>query len=98
MKSSEAYKITSDNSLGMVCDTCDKIYGIIKEQAKSGLTNTFVVVLEKNLYNFKKELKENGYSVYSREIKRDEPQGLDYFNKCAEDENIYELEIEWHRG
>ena len=95
MKASEANKISCQNNLGPFCSFTQDVYKFIEEQARSGISNTFIVVPEESLYSIKKELRENGYNVFSTDLKKTKHNATLYKEKYKEYVDLYELEIEW---
>ena len=98
MKASEANKISSEHSLGPFCLKVKDIYRFIKSQAITGIQNAFFVVPEECLYEIKTELKKQGYQVYSRNLRDNNSVSIHYFKKYSDYDDLYEIEVEWHRS
>lgn len=95
MKALEMNKLTQKNCLGPLCSNIKEVYEYLITQAKAGLQNTFILVSEKNLYDIKKDLKDNNYNVYSTHVRNSEHITVGQLTEYGSEEDLYEVEIEW---
>jgi hypothetical protein len=87
----QARKISLDNNIGYLVEDEKNLFKHIKQQARCGLTNAFIVVPFENISEITKILKDHDYEFWV--------ENLDYskykkYNKKYS--NLHEIEVYWH--
>ncbi len=93
----EAKQISITHQGDPFCISLGHLYEEIKTQSYTGTSNCYITVPEEKLHEFKKDLEDNKFRVFSSQLQRKDYTILNnIFSRYPAYPDLYQLEIEWH--